>query len=210
MKNALIIHGTCDKQEYFNSNFPSLSNSHWLPWLQKELLIHGVFTQTPEMPNAYMPVYEEWKREFERYDIGSNTTLIGHSCGGGFLVRWLSENNLKVEKLVLVAPWLDPNKEKTPGLFDFSIDKDLKNRVESIHLFYSTNDSDDVLLSVNRILKELPEIIVSKFKFHGHFTYGEMRSHKFPELLNIILNRSETSYKTVLNNLLLRFNAFFS
>lgn len=31
MKKAIIIHGACDKEEYFSDKYPSLSNSHWLP-----------------------------------------------------------------------------------------------------------------------------------------------------------------------------------
>lgn len=32
------------------------------------------------------------------------------SCGAGFLLRWLSENSVRIAKLILVIPWLDPNK----------------------------------------------------------------------------------------------------
>lgn len=92
MKNAILLHGACDKEEYFDDQYPSLSNSHWFPWLQKQLLINGVLAQTPEMPDAYAPNYDKWKSEFERMEINENTVLVGHSCGGGFLVRWLSWN----------------------------------------------------------------------------------------------------------------------
>ena len=107
MKNAIIIHGTCDEDEYFSDKYPSLSNSHWFPWLQKQLLINNIFTQTPEMPEAHKPDYDKWKKEFEKFDVNSETILVGHSCGGGFLIRWLSENKIKIKKLILVAPWLD-------------------------------------------------------------------------------------------------------
>jgi len=32
--------------------------------------------------------YKEWVMEFERFDTNKETILIGHSTGGGFLVRW--------------------------------------------------------------------------------------------------------------------------
>jgi hypothetical protein len=33
MKNAIILHGGPDKQEYYDPETPSQSNMHWLPWL---------------------------------------------------------------------------------------------------------------------------------------------------------------------------------
>ena len=106
-------------------NDPTLSNSHWFPWLSKQLLISDIPTVALEIPNAYMPNYTTWKKEFERFDIDSETILVGHSCGGGFLVRWLSENDVKVGKVVLVAPWLDPEKRRGADndFFKFEMDK---------------------------------------------------------------------------------------
>ncbi len=120
MNNAIIIHGTCDEEEYFSDAYPSLSNSHWFPWLQKQLLIKSIFTQTPEMPEAYKPDYEKWKHEFERFSVDKETILIGHSCGGGFLIRWLSENKVEIDKLILVAPWLDPRNRRTTNFQNYS------------------------------------------------------------------------------------------
>jgi hypothetical protein len=41
MKNAVLIHGMPSKDEYFDPSAPSLSNAHWFPWLQKQLIING-------------------------------------------------------------------------------------------------------------------------------------------------------------------------
>jgi alpha-beta hydrolase superfamily lysophospholipase len=42
------------------------------------------------------------RSEFERYDIFPETDLVGHSCGGGFFVRWLSKHlEVKVGNVVL-------------------------------------------------------------------------------------------------------------
>jgi hypothetical protein len=186
MKKALILPGTCDESEYFNSDFPSLSNSHWFPWLQKELLIKGIFTQALEMPDAYNPDYDKWKNEFEKFGIDENTILIGHSCGGGFLLRWLTENKIKIDKLILVAPWLDPNREKTIDFFNFSIDPQIQEITKEIHIFVSTNDETDILQSIETIKKALPQAQLHEFKNMGHFTYEDMGKKEFPELLNII------------------------
>ena len=92
MKQAIIVHGKPSKQSYFNPNLPSTSNSIWIPWLQQQLLVRGIDTQTPEMPESWRPDYSLWRQTFEKYDVNSETILVGHSCGGGFLIQWMSEN----------------------------------------------------------------------------------------------------------------------
>jgi len=187
MKNAILLHGTCDNEEYFNDQYPSLSNSHWFPWLQKQLLIKDITTQTPEMPEAYAPYYNKWKTEFERLPVNGDTILVGHSCGGGFLLRWLTENNLQVGNVVLVAPWLDPNREKTTDFFDFEIDSSIINRTTKLSLFVSNDDESDILKSVDIIKAAIPNIKITTFENKGHFTFDEMGTDKFPELLEEVL-----------------------
>lgn len=188
MKNAILIHGSCDKEEYLDDKYPSLSNSHWFPWLQKQLLINNISTQTPEMPVPYSPTYNAWAKEFERFDINTNTILVGHSCGGGFLVRWLSENKVTVNKIFLVAPWLDPSNRRTSEFFDFEIDGEMQDRIKEIHILVSTNEeTEGVLESIDTIYKSLPIASVHKLNNMGHFTFDEMNSDKFPELLSLIL-----------------------
>lgn len=188
MNSAILVHGTCDKEEYFSDKFPSLSNSHWLPWLQKQLLIKNIFTQTPEMPDAYAPVYEKWKEEFERFTVDEDTILVGHSCGGGFLVRWLSENKVAIKKLVLVAPWLDPEGKKDPTFFEFTIDPSMCSRFP-IDIFISDDDHSSIHTSISMMRKVWPQVIMHEFKGKGHFTYEEMKTTEFPELRDAILGR---------------------
>ena len=92
MKNAIIIHGMTDKEECFSDQYSSLSNSHWLPWLQKQLFIQGILAQTPEMPTPYNPNYNLWLDVFKQFSINKETILVGHSGGAGFLLRFLCEN----------------------------------------------------------------------------------------------------------------------
>lgn len=186
MKTAILLHGTCDKKEYFDKNQQSLSNSHWFPWLQKQLLIKGIPTQTPEIPDAYDPDYKKWKKELEKFEINSETVLIGHSCGGGFMVRWLTENKLNINKLILVAPWLDPKREKTTDFFDFQIDSNVQERVGELYVFVSLDDEQDILDSVEIIKKAFPGATLHKFTNKGHFTSEEMPTNQFPELLEVI------------------------
>lgn len=188
MKSAIIIHGMPSKEEYYDPKHPSSSNYHWIPWLQKQLLINEIEAHTPEIPHAFNPDYETWKKEFERFDISPETILVGHSCGGGFLVRWLSEHkDVIVGKVVLVAPWIDPDKEETTDFFEFKIDPDLAKRTKSFTVFYSDNDQSSIQKTVRKIKDE---VIGSQFQeFHncGHFTQKDMKTGKFPQLLEALL-----------------------
>lgn len=192
MKNALLIHGTPDREEYFDPAYPSPSNSHWFPWLQKQLLIREYETQTPEMPKSYKPDYEAWRFEFERHAVTEETLLVGHSCGGGFLVRWLSEHPQPVTRLILAAPWMDPFKNHcVPGFFDFKINPEL-TELTDLHLIYSDNDSEEVELSVGKIKQELPRINLHLMPGLGHFCTSDLGLSdsgrtEFPALLSILL-----------------------
>lgn len=188
MKSAIILHGMPSKEEYLDASFPSPSNQHWIPWIQKHLLINGYIVQTPELPEPYLPVYEEWKKVFQQFNLNEDTTLVGHSCGAGFLIRWLSENKIKVGKVALVAPWIDPNKDELPnGFFNFTIDKDLVSRTEGTCVFVSSDDEKMILKSVKIISNELPQAELNNFDNKGHFTFGDMKTEKFPELLDYLL-----------------------
>lgn len=186
MKRAVIIHGYNNRSEYQDINRPAASNDHWIPWVQRQLLLQGVEAQTPEMPGFYEPHYEKWKEMLERFSPDEETLLIGHSCGGGFLVRWLSENSIKVNKVILVAPWLDPEHSIDPEFFNFEIDPNISSKTSGLNIIYSTDDSPEILKSVGILKTKLKDIQVKEFKNKGHFVLSSLKSEKFPELLEII------------------------
>lgn len=197
MSNAIIVHGKPRKDVYFNHDLPSASNSIWIPWLQRELLLLDIPTQTPEMIHAWQPDYKIWSEEFERYKITPDTLLIGHSLGAGFLVQWLSEHTTaQVGHIFLIAPSLGdrftPNsKYKHPtinGFFEFEIDPYLLERTQSITIFHSDIDNERIASSVRYIRAALPSVEYREFHNDDHFSLdqdGNMRT-EFPELLEVI------------------------
>jgi len=190
MKNAIILHGRPSKTDYYSPERDNQSDSHWISWLQRQLMRRDIFAATPEMPLSYAPDYNIWKKEFERYDIIPDTILVGHSRGGGFIVRWLSEHpKVKVGKVVLVAPSLIPF-SKAKGeveLLDFKIDPRIVNRTKGITIFDSSNDSKLIRDSAKLLIKEVEGIQCREFKNYGHFCFGDMKTHEFPELLEEVL-----------------------
>ncbi|NVN97036.1 alpha/beta fold hydrolase [Candidatus Nomurabacteria bacterium] len=188
MKTAIIIHGYTNKSEFLDTSRPAASNDHWFPWIQRQLLLNGIEAQTPEMPGFYEPNYEKWKNLLDKFEPDENTMLVGHSCGGGFLVRWLSENNKKVGRVVLVAPWLDPNKKIDPDFFNFEINPDIVSRTDGITIMYSTDDNPTILQSVEMIKSKVKNIKIKEFNGKGHFILSRMKTEKFPELLSLLID----------------------
>ncbi|MBT4936803.1 leucine--tRNA ligase [Candidatus Peregrinibacteria bacterium] len=149
-KKAIIIHG-----------FDSRSDSHWIPKLREKLISEGYYVLTPSMPNADKPKYEEWKTVIDTLGVDENTVLIGHSLGGGFIPRCLSDAQKKVDSIVLVAPTYaskNPNIEKEFGK-DFN-EGLIKSLVSNIILIHSDKDPKVPSDSFERYTKELsPKVI---------------------------------------------------
>ena len=185
MKRAVIVHGCCEPEDFY-SDKPSPSNSDWLPWLQKQLLKRGIETQTPEMPAPHEPDYTAWKRVLDRCCVDARTALVAHSCGTGFLLRWLSEEKSSADSLFLVAPWLDPG--GTRGTFlDFDLDPAIASRMNDIHLLYSSDDKvEGVKQSVDLLLARLPRAKAHRFTDKGHFAFAHLGTDALPELLDLI------------------------
>jgi len=56
MKNAILIPGRPDKEEYYDPKYPTNSNNHWFPWLSKQLQINDVFAVAIEPPKQFLLV----------------------------------------------------------------------------------------------------------------------------------------------------------
>ena len=190
MKNAILIHGWNTKDEYYDPKRPTASNDHWFPWLTKQLVLKDINTVSIEMPNGYYPEYQVWKRELQRYDIGEQTLLVGHSCGAGFLVRWLSETDMKVGKVVLVAPWLGLGASAETfdmNFFDFEIDPDIAQKTAGLVVFISDDDYKNVVNSTKILRDKLVGANFRDFKGKGHFIRSSLGTEEFPELLEELL-----------------------
>lgn len=188
MKNAIILHGRPSKQEYFDPSLPSASNDHWYPWLQKQLLLQHIKADTPEVINAYAPTWDVWVKEVERFDITTESILIGHSTGGGFWVRYLSEHpEVYVDTVVLVAPWLNVKHEESLTFFDFDLDPGIVIRSKKFIIFVSDSDAQDIKNSIGFLKDKLPEASFKDFHNYGHFCYEDLQTDAFPELLRAVL-----------------------
>ena len=85
--NCIIIHGSNSTEAGSKKGLPE-NERHWKPWLKEELKKRGIKVSNKLYPEDWEPNYKKWKEIFEKNEIDENTILIGHSAGGGFLVRW--------------------------------------------------------------------------------------------------------------------------
>jgi len=192
MKNAILVPGRPDKDEHYDPKSPSNSENHWFSWLKRQLILEDILTVSIEPPMPFRPRYDEWKKEFERFDITPETILVGHSCGGGFLVRYLSEHkDLKAGKVVLVAPWINPLhyvESDTADFFDFDIDPDFPSRASAVTVFISSDDDPSVIKTVDILRESVKGIEYKTYTNKGHFTHNSLGTVELPELLDEIVN----------------------
>ncbi|MBI4653229.1 alpha/beta hydrolase [Candidatus Kuenenbacteria bacterium] len=189
IKKCIIIHGCPSNKEKAMDPKTRTYDKHWIPWTKKQLIIQGIETEIPLMPEPWQPDYEKFKKEFEKYDVHENTILIGHSCGCAFLVRWLGETKRKIFKLIFVAPWKIPQKKKNGAdinFYTYSIDKTIKDRVNKIIMFTADDEEIDGKKSLKIFHKALSGEVI-ELKGRGHYTLKDMKTEEFPELLKKIL-----------------------
>ncbi len=157
MKKCIIVHGCPSDREKNMDPATRTYDKHWMPWIKAKLFESDILTEIPLMPEPWEPTYEKFKTEFSKQIVNEDTTLIGHSCGAAFLVRWLGETKQKISKLILVAPWViaDKNNDSRHEFYEYPIDESIKSRVKEIVIFTADNEENDGKKSVEIIHKAI-------------------------------------------------------
>jgi len=186
--NCIIIHGCPSDSEKAMNSKTRTYDKHWIPWIKQKLISNKIIVETPLMPEPWNPNYRKFKEEFEKYKVNEESILIGHSCGCAFLVRWLGETKQRINKLILVAPWKIPdvNDKFREEFYNYPIDATIKKRVNKIVMFTADNEEEDGKKSLKMYSKVLGGKII-ELKKHGHYTFFDMGTEEFPELLVEIL-----------------------
>ncbi len=190
MKQVVVIHGgdSFNTEQEFVAALKAwpvtidryLPQQSWKRSLQDELG-NGYQVLQPNMPNKENAHYEHWKIWFELMFqfLQDEVILVGHSQGGLFLTKYLSENNFPngVAGLFLVAA---PHNE-TPEVGDFALTKNLDGVLKqssNIHLYYSKDDPVVPFAAFDFYSKALPQAKVHVFEDRQHFN-----QESFPELV---------------------------
>ncbi len=187
-RNCIIVHGCPPGPEGERDPATRSFDKHWIPWARESLIARNIPTLTPVMPDPWAPDYARYKEEFEKHPVSDRTTLIGHSCGCAFLVRWLGESKQKIDILALVAPWKIPRAGDLvrKAFYEFPIDETVKRRVRHIVMFTSDTEHEDGKKSLAIYHAALGGEIVD-LPHKGHYVICDMGSHVFLELLNEIV-----------------------
>jgi predicted alpha/beta hydrolase family esterase len=142
----------------------------------------------PQMPNSLNARYAEWKIWFEKIIplLDDTVAFIGHSLGGIFLAKYLSENTYpkKIRATFLIAAPYN-TKDQHP-LVDFIITEDLSlfaQQAGEVFLYQSTDDMVVPFENVTSYQKALPNAQIRIFKDKQHFNQEE-----FPELIADIVS----------------------
>ena len=183
--NIIFCHGVMGpKYDWDTRTYDD--SAWWADWLQffveKD---HNVIMQKPYFPNAHalLMKYDEWEKIMNFQDINPDTVLIGHSAGGGFVLKYLSMHpELKVRQAILVAPWIDTENSQPNGFYkDLKMDNIMAQTKLGIDVMISDDDFPYIKSSVDKITQKIPDVRVHKFENRGHFTESEL-----PEILDII------------------------
>jgi len=196
-KQIILIHGgnTFETYREYMSSLKSLKidldryrKVGWKDSLRKELG-NRFDILLPKMPNPMNAQYDEWKILFKKIalQLDNNVILIGHSLGGVFLAKYLSENKFpkKILATILIAPPYDEKDIEEP-LCDFVILNNLKKLEKQggkIFIYHSKDDTVVPYVDLGKYQKALPSVIAKIFKDRDHFNQPE-----FPELVREIKN----------------------
>lgn len=170
------------------------SREEYLKWCEKSVfyppkkwwkdwIAHGLSdnysVEKISLPDKTNADYEAWKIWFEKYidlmDTNEEIFLIGHSLGGIFLAKYLSENNFptKISALHLVAPvWSHPNSIlHNTGTFSFNPDnlKKIAQQCDQIHIWASEDDDIVNFEDAEKYFEYIPKSELHIFKNRGHF-----------------------------------------
>ena len=61
-----MIHGCPSDKEKASNAETRTYDKHWMPWIKRNLIERGIKTEAPLMPSPWSPVYEDFKKEFEK------------------------------------------------------------------------------------------------------------------------------------------------
>jgi predicted alpha/beta hydrolase family esterase len=145
----------------------------------------------PKMPNPLNAKYKEWKIMFEKFFpfLKNNVLLLGHSLGGIFLAKYLSENDFpkRIKAVFLISAPFD-DKKSDYSLADFKLPKNLQRfqkQAGKIFLYHSKDDKVVRFSDFKKYKNELSGAKTLELKNRGHFD-----QKKIPELLKDIKSLS--------------------
>jgi predicted alpha/beta hydrolase family esterase len=186
MKRVFIIHG-----------YWSTPNSHWLPWLAKELKNRGFEVFSPQMPGDKNPLLEDWMAVISKMqgNAQKEDIFVGHSLGCITILKRIASlrDGEKIKGAVLVGGFIESIGRS--AISNFTEDKlDISSLHKHADKFISIVSSNDYAVPKELSLKMNDEIrgkaVILENK--GHFKDSD-GVNELPEVLSAVLEISELS-----------------
>lgn len=184
MKNILMIHGY--------NGIPKIYE-----WLKEELEKKGYSVVLPKFPTQRNVIYEKWRMILNDYkdEINCDTVLIAHSIGNEFVIKYLGEHNIKINKYISLAGFTEKfenegKEDLNRAIKEFLVTKEeieiFKKLVDKKYSIYSDNDHIvpfEVLEKYSKTIDSEPILI----KNIGHM--GKKSGlETIPEVLELVDN----------------------
>jgi len=140
----------------------------------------------PSMPNTANAKYTEWKMYFDRVAevLEDDCILVGHSMGGIFLAKYLSECKFprRIAATILVAAPFDDDSEEDLGDFKISTLSELFTEQAGRVIVFGAHDDPVISPSdFDRYRDALPHADIQEVSAPDHYVRPE-----FPELVEAI------------------------
>ncbi len=159
----------------------------WKNTLAADMSAKGWEVFMPTMPSKRDAKYAEWKLWFEKMlpFLQDGVVLVGHSLGGIFLARYLSENQvgLRASAVFLVAAPYFAKATKSANKAGFMVGdlSRLGAQADKIFVMHSKDDPVVPFAHAERYCRALPHSIFMSFEGRHHFI-GE----RFAEIAKLI------------------------
>lgn len=183
-KNVILIHGINGIPKMFE-------------WLKGRLEDERIEVIMPSFPPQEGTVYEDWAKIFNQYidKIKPGSTVVCHSIGNEFLIRYLADKNLKIHTYVSLAGFAKTYHNEGKDVLNAAVERFLVNQ-EQINQFkaltkkrYSIYSDDDHIVPFD-VLEEFPRQIDAEPKLIRGIGHMGKKSglEKFPELFDLVLS----------------------
>ncbi len=177
---ALIFHGTMGSPK-----------GNWFLWLQDHLMLQGWQVAVPALPTPEEQSLHNWKQALKKQVPGFQEAdvLIGHSCGGTFVLKLLEEGIIQPKQALLVGTVIDMINNEFDALNKSFIDESfdwpsIKENCDNTVVFHGDNDPYVPLSQAEEISEKL-NAPLQIIKNGGHINTDSGYT-EFPEILNFI------------------------
>ena len=130
----------------------------------------------PRMPDESDPEYERWKPQIKRElaAIEKKVTLVGHSLGASFLLKYLSEE--KIDTIVagiflIETPYWGGDGWRYEGYESVALPKDFPSKLPSgtpIFFYHSRDDEIVPFAHLTLYARKLPQATIRALDARGH------------------------------------------